>query len=66
MPKVRRACGIGVRLLPSLVGKMRDVCQVVSLAHFYGLTEVAGCVLVPPIDSLVIAVSRLHVPGRAG
>ncbi|KAH7952500.1 hypothetical protein HPB52_023835 [Rhipicephalus sanguineus] len=54
MPTVRRACSIGGTLLPSVVDKMRDVYQLVSLAHVYGMTEAAGCVLVPPIDALAL------------
>ncbi|KAL1419788.1 hypothetical protein MTO96_004700 [Rhipicephalus appendiculatus] len=54
MPTVRRTCSIGGMLPPTVVEKMRDVYQLVSLAHFYGLTEAAGCVLVPPIDALTV------------
>ncbi|XP_077524649.1 uncharacterized protein LOC144136293 [Amblyomma americanum] len=54
LPCVRRTCSIGGSLLPSTVEKMRDVFQLVSLAHVYGLTEAAGSVLVPPIDALAV------------
>lgn len=54
LPSVRRTCSIGGTLLPSTVETMRDVFQLVSLAHVYGLTEAAGSVLVPPIDALAL------------
>lgn len=54
LPTVRRTCSIGGTLLPSTVEKMRDVYQLITLTHIYGMTEAAGCVLVPPIDTLTL------------
>ncbi|XP_065304850.2 uncharacterized protein [Dermacentor albipictus] len=63
LPTVRRTCSIGGTLLPSVLEKMRDVYQLLAVTHIYGMTEAAGCVLVPPIDALSLPFLGFAGPG---